>query len=61
MTRKHRPYAVCVMSADLLARIRRAEWMQERKLATVKDESRTPYRLPYCESWRQITQIMGPS
>jgi len=49
------------MSSDLLARIRRAEWMQARKLAAVRDESRTPYRPQSCESWRQITQSMGPS
>ena len=61
MKRKRRPYAVYAMSSDMLARIRRAEWMQERKEAEVKDKTRTPQRPQSRESWRQITQVMGPS
>ena len=60
MKRKRRPYAVYAISRDLLARIRRAEWAQERKEAAGK-ELREPQRPQFAESWRQITQVMGPS
>ena len=61
MTRKRRPYAVYAMSRDLLARVRRADWVQERKREAVKDRTNELQRIPNCPSWRQITQVMGPS
>ena len=52
------PQAVKAMSRDLLARIRRAEWVQERKEATVRDRSREPQRPQSCASWGQILKVM---
>jgi hypothetical protein len=51
-------YAVKALSRDLLERIRRAEWMQERKEAEVKGRTRTPQRPASCASWGQIVKAM---
>ena len=50
--------AVRVISRDLLARIRRAGWMQERKEAAVRDQTRTRQRPESSGSWSQILKVM---
>jgi hypothetical protein len=47
------------MTRDLLDRIRRAEWKEERK-AKQRDEIRVVGRPHFAASWGQITRVMGP-
>jgi len=53
-----RARVINALSRDLLARIRRAEWFEERKREAVKDRQREQVRPQSCESWRQIVQVM---
>jgi hypothetical protein len=52
------PVAVKRLSRDLLARIRRAEWAQGRKLREVRNLSRTPRRESTVPTWGRILKAM---
>ena len=58
MARLKTPIVVKRLSRELRDRIRRAEWVTERKHDAVRDKSREPQRPASALSWSQIVKAM---